>query len=235
MLRIAICDDEPEQIEILRGYLVRISFRLNMEMRIAHFSSALSLLESFGNEEGYEIVFLDIRLPDINGIEAAKRIRERDRKVLVVFVSGRTDYILKGYEARAFRYIVKPVTEQMMADVVIKALQEIQLDEMGGISFREKGEHVKVSLDDIIYFEAQNHKINLICANASHNFYGRIGELERKLSDKGFVRCQKGYLVNANRIRRIRRAEVLMDNGRTLPMSANYLRQTKDTFISALR
>lgn len=139
MLRVAICDDEPEQIEILRGHLVRVSFRMNMEMRISHFSSAGELLESIRGDAGYEIIFLDIRLPDINGIEAAKRIREKDRKALVVFVSGRTDYILKGYEARAFRYILKPVTEPVIADVVSKALREIQVDESGGISFRKKG------------------------------------------------------------------------------------------------
>jgi DNA-binding LytR/AlgR family response regulator len=142
---------------------------------------------------------------------------------------------LKGYEARAFRYILKPTNEEALFDVMSKALKEMQEDQENGIRFKEQGEDVKVDLGDILYFEAQNHKINLICSNATHNFYGRIGELEKRLSDKGFVRCQKGYLVNASRIRRIRRTEVLLDNGNTLPMSANYLRQTKDTFISALR
>jgi two-component system, LytTR family, response regulator LytT len=118
---------------------------------------------------------------------------------------------------------------------MISALTEMQINEQGCIRIKEKGEEVRVDLGDIVYFEAQNHKINLICANATHNFYGRLGELEQMLADKGFVRCQKGYLVNASRIRRIRRSEVLLDNGRTLPMSANYLRQTKDTFLSAMR
>jgi DNA-binding LytR/AlgR family response regulator len=235
LIRIAICDDEPEQIEILREYLVRIQFRLNLDMLLSTFTEGRMLVGSIGAGEGYEIVFLDIRLRDMNGIEAAKRIRENDRNTLIVFVSGRTDYILKGYEARAFRFIVKPISESVIADVLNKAILEMQLNERGGIRFRENGENVKVDLGDIVYFESQNHKINVVCSNSTHMFYGRLRDIEKSLSDKGFVRCQKGYLVNAIRIRRIRKSEVMMDNGRTLPMSSNYLRQTKDTFISALR
>lgn len=234
-MRIAICDDEPEQVEILREYLIRALFRMNMDMRISTFTEGRRLVESVRAGEGFEIVFLDIRLRDMNGIDAAKRIREKDRNALVIFVSGRTDFVLKGYEARAFRYIVKPVSERVIGDVMSNALQELQLDERGGIVFREKGESVKVDLGDIVYFESQNHRINLVCSNATHIFYGRMRDLESRLAGKGFVRCQRGYLVNAIRIRRIRKTEVLLDNGRTLPMSSNYLRRTKDTFISALR
>jgi two-component system response regulator LytT len=235
LMRIAICDDEPGQIEIVREYLVRVMFRMNMDMRVSTFTEGRKLVESVGVGEGYEIIFLDIRLRDMNGIDAAKLIREKDRNTLIVFVSGRTDYILKGYEARAFRFIVKPVSERVIADVMSKALQEMQLDGHGGLVFREKGEDVKVDLGDIVYFESQNHRINLVCSNATHIFYGRMRDIESRLSGKGFVRCQRGYLVNAIRIRRIRKTEVLLDNGRTLPMSSNYLRRTKDTFISALR
>lgn len=235
MLRIAICDDEWAQIEMLRNFLLRISFRLNMDMKISTFTHGEQLIESYDTNAGFEIIFLDIRLPGMNGVEVAKQIRQKDKRALVVFVSGRADYILKGYEARAFRYILKPASEDAIFDVMNKALLEMQGDEASGLRFKEKGEDVKVDLGDILYFEAQNHKINLICSNTTHNFYGRIGELEKRLSDKGFVRCQKGYLVNASRIRRIRRTEVLLDNGSILPMSANYLKQTKDIFISALR
>lgn len=235
MFRIAICDDELEQIEFIRELIVRVLFHLNLDANIAGFTSGEALLRSYQSGEGFEIIFLDISLADDNGIDTAKLIREQDRKSLIIFVTGSTRYLQKGYEARAFRYLVKPATEAMIEEVLRQALREMQLIERDSICFKEKGEDIRVDLSDIIYFEAQNHKLSLICSNSTHHFYGRIGEVERRLSEKGFVRCQKGYLVNAVRIRRIGKSLILLDNGKTIPVSSNYLRQTKDTFISVVR
>jgi two-component system, LytTR family, response regulator LytT len=235
LLRLAICDDEPEQIEVLEENIVRILFRMDIDADIAKFTSGKALLDSCSSGKGYELIFLDISLVDTNGIDAAKLLHVRDRKALVVFVTGSADYLQRGYEARAFRYLLKPATEETIEDVLKQAFKEIQVLGRDCISFKEKGADVKVETEDIIYFEAQNHRIFLICANATHSFYGRIGDIEMRLKGKGFVRCQKGYLVNALRIRRIGKSEIMLDNGTTLPVSANYLRQTKDTFISVLR
>ncbi len=235
MIRIAICDDEPEQIEIIRELIVRVLFHLNMDASISTFTSGEDLLRSYSAGQGFDIIFQDISLSDRDGIDTAISVRLRDRKALVIFITGSTSFLQKGYEARAFRYLVKPATEQMMEEVLKKAMMELQLIECDCIRFKEKGEEIRVDLSEIIYFEAQNHKLSLICSNATHNFYGRIGEVERHLSEKGFVRCQKGYLVNAVRIRRIGKSQILLDNGKTIPVSSNYLKQTKDTFISVLR
>lgn len=235
MLRLAICDDEKEQIELLREHLLRAMFRLNMDMNISVFTAGEALLAAINGGVGFDILFLDIKLKDLSGIDVAKQIRERDRKALVVFVSGRLDYILKGYEARAFRYIVKPVNEAVIADVMNQALRELQVDDHSSIRFREKGEIVRTNLNDIVYFEAQNHRIMAVCTNEKHCFYGRLGDLENRLSDRGFVRCQKGYLVNAVRIRRIGKAEILLDNGTYIPLSSNFVKSTRDKFIMALR
>ncbi len=235
MIRIAICDDEPEQIEIIKELIVRVLFHLNMDAGISTFTSGEDLLRSYSAGQGFDIIFQDISLADRDGIDTAISIRSRDRKVLVIFITGSTSFLQKGYEARAFRYLVKPATEPMMEEVLKQAMMELQLIECDCIRFKEKGEEIRVDLSEIIYFEAQNHKLSLFCSNATHNFYGRIGEVERHLSEKGFVRCQKGYLVNAVRIRRIGKSQILLDNGKTIPVSSNYLKQTKDTFISVLR
>lgn len=235
MLRIAICDDEPEQVALLKNHVVRALFHMDMDARISDFNSEDALLAGCRAGEGFEIIFLDIALADRNGIDTAKLIRELDRKALVVFVTGNASFMQKGYEARAFRYLVKPATEEMIEDVIRQAVREIQLAGDDYICFKENGDEVKVDLSDIIYFEAQNHRLSLICANANHSFYGRIGDVEHKLSPKGFVRCQKGYLVNALHIRRIGKSQILLDNGRTIPVSSNYLRRTKDTFLSVVR
>lgn len=235
MFRIAICDDEPEQIEILRNHIIKALFRLDLDASISSFTLGEELLDGCRAGQGFELIFLDISLAGKDGIEAAKLIRELDRKALVIFVTGSAAYLTRGYEARAFRYVVKPVSESSVEDLMREALREMQLIENDCICFREKGEEIKVDISDIVYFEAQNHRICLSCVNATHSFYGRIGEIEKRLAGKGFVRCQKGYLVNATRIRRIGKSQVLLDNGRTLPVSSNYLRQTKDTFLTLLR
>lgn len=235
MLRLVVCDDDKAQIELMRDHLVRALFRLNMDMEIASHTSGAALLEAFAGGQGADIIFLDIRLGDSNGIDIAKCIREINKNVLIIFVTGRMDYIFKGYEVRAFRYIVKPVSSETVADVLLQALRELQINDTGSIRFREKGEIVRVDLADIVYFEAQNHRIQAICTGAAHCFYGRLGELETNLSDKGFVRCQKGYLVNAVHIRRIGKSDILLDNGSTIPLSSNFSKSTKDKFIMALR
>lgn len=235
MLRIAICDDEPEQIVLLKNHIIRILFRLDMDADIFEFTSGDALLKNSGAGQGFEVIFLDIKMKDNNGIETAKQIHEQDRKALVIFVTGRTEYMQMGYEARAFRYILKPASEPTIEEVIRQALKEIQLSERGCFRFKEKGGETRVDINDIIYFEAQNHRLNVICAKAVHSFYGRISDIEKQLSGKGFVRCQKGFLVNAVHIRRIGKTGILLDNGSMLPVSSNYLRQTKDTFISVLR
>lgn len=235
MLRLAICDDEREQIELLREYLVGAMFRLNLDMDISVFMSGAALLEAAKVGQVADILFLDIKLADSNGIAVANCIREKDRKTLIIFVSGRLDYILKGYEARAFRFIVKPINERTIADVMNQALKELQVDENNSIHFREKGEIIRENLADIIFLEAQNHKIKAVCSDTIHYFYGRLSELEKRLEGNGFVRCQKGYLVNAVRIIRIGKTEILLDNGMHIPLSSNFSRSTKEKFIRALR
>lgn len=238
MLRIAICDDEPEQVELLKNHIIRILFHMDMDADIFAFTSGEALLKSCGAGSGFEIIFLDIKLNkpnERNGIETAKLIHERDRRALVVFVTGRAEYMQKGYEARAFRYLLKPASETVIEEVLRQALKEIQVTQRGSFTFREKAGETKVDIDDIIYFEAQNHRLRLVCTNATHGFYGRIGDIERQLSGRGFVRCQKGFLVNALHIRRIGKEGILLDSGSVLPVSSYYLRQTRDTFISVLR
>ena len=219
----------------MRDHLVRALFKLNMDIEIISHTSGAALLETMACGRGADIIFLDIRLGDSNGIDIAKRIREINKNVLIIFVTGRMDYIFKGYEVRAFRYVVKPVSLETVTNVLLQALKELQVNETGSIRFREKGEIVRVDLADIIYFEAQNHRVNAVCASSAHCFYGRLGELETRLADKGFARCQKGYLVNAVHIRRIGKSDILLDNGGTIPLSSNFSKNTKDKFITALR
>ncbi len=230
-MNIAICDDE-ENIRCLIGKLIE---RQEGSFHIMEFSSGGELLQ-FWQQEGREridILFLDISMSDIDGMEVAKQIRawkeEREEPVwgslpLLIFVSGYSEYMPKAFSVNAFQYLLKPIDEKEFEEVFAQAVRECRYLEAKRevepkrIPIRSGKITRNVSVDDISYIESRNRKILIRMREEELESYGKIGEMEEELQ-KRFFRIHKGYLVNLKYVERYSRTEVQMKDGARLPIS----------------
>lgn len=213
MYKVAICDDDIQMRRFLRSSIEGSG----IDCVIAEFSNGAELLRNY---QGYEILFLDIDMPVVNGIEAAKRIRRKDRKVKIIYVTGYQDYMQRSFDVHPFSFLVKPIRKGM----IIKQLQEALLYS------REEGKANTVRLEttegmeeiavpDIYYLEYQRRKLRLVMKQGECMIRGKISEFSEKLIPYGFATPHKSFVVNLYHVKSIRGYDIFMMNGDQIPLS----------------
>lgn len=220
-MNIAICDDE----EIFRGYfrelLLKESFAKDMEMQIWEYDCGEALLEACA-EQGFhaDVIFLDIRMPGRDGMETARLLRQQGEKCLIVFLTSLAEYAAKGYEVRAFRYLLKEETDRELGRVMEACIRE--LGEEAWFSFSQGHCHYSIPRADILYFESRKRQIILYTAADSYSFYQKLDVVEERLSGSGFLRCHRSFLVQERYVRSWKENTLWLEDGRELPISRAY-------------
>lgn len=255
-IRIAIVEDEAPHAELLKQHIE--SWRQHKgikEILLQHFCHAQAFLFAW-EEETYDMIFLDIQMPGINGMEAARKIRETDRRVRLVFTTGITDYLQEGYEVDAIRYLLKPITQEKVWQCLDKLLQEPPSSPQ--LIFQTQEGVVKLSEQEIEYFEARGHYT--ICHLAQDRqqtqpagVASRISDMELRengcevqlregfnalcdsLSQRPFIRCHRSYLCHIRHIHRVERTEIILESGRRIPVSRRMYEQVVKAFIAYFR
>ena len=226
-VRIAICDDE----EIYRVQLKTVLDKLlvNDEYDIDTFSDGNILCGAF-SECPYDLVFLDIEMPSVDGITLAKRIRSVSESVFIVFLTSHIEYALEGYEVNALRYLTKPVDINKLKDV-IKHVQEKQ-KKARQIIIREDGEEIVIDVGDVIYMEAMDKNVRIVTSGGEFVTRYNIGDYEEELKNDGFFRIHRGYLISLSKIKKLVKNDVVMEGDTALPVSRSNLKPLKDAFYS---
>lgn len=217
MLRIALCDDEAAARETLFIQLAKFLDE-ETEQIVYEFSSGSSAVRWLKKHPGeIDLLFLDVEMPEMNGMETASAIREFDENLLIVFVTGYADYVFDGYRVGAMDYLMKPAGGELLQGL---------LERVRKVLYRKRNEHFIVenadgtyrfSLKDILYFYSDRRKVNLVTGEGTYSFYGRLDDVEEK-AGAGFVRIHQRYLVNASRVEHIGNSSVEL-LGTTLPIS----------------
>ena len=216
MLRCAIVEDSPRELEHLKECLARYSAERDIPLETTVFGDAASFLEHYRAD--YDIVFMDIELPGINGMEAARRLREIDRQVILIFVTNMAQFAVKGYEVDALDYIIKPAQYGPLSIKLDRAAQR----------WRAAAESVMVALPtgtqrlllwEIYYIEVQGHKLTYHTEKGQLPGTGTLQDAEQRLHGKGFLRCNKCYLVNQKHIQTVTGSDVVLSNGEKLQIS----------------
>ncbi|MCR5327766.1 MAG: LytTR family DNA-binding domain-containing protein [Saccharofermentans sp.] len=226
-MRIAICDDE----EIYRVELKTILDKLliNVDYNIDTFDDGRQLMESF-NKAPYDLVFLDIEMPAVDGITLAKSIRSKSENVFIVFLTGHIEYALEGYEVNALRYLTKPVDIDKLKEV-IRYVQEKQ-GSARQLIIREDGEEILIDIGDVIYMESMNQNVRIVSTSGEHIIRYNIGDFEEQLKNDGFFRIHRGYLISLSKVKKLVKNDVIMDNGETLPASRSNLKPLKEALYA---
>ena len=213
MYRIAICDDDVK----MRRLLCQAAEGYGAACEVDEFSDGMELLEC---NTQYDILFLDIDMPRMNGIETAERIRRTDRRVKIIYVTGYRDYMSQSFAVHPFAFLVKPVQKEE----IIRQMKEALIyggEEEKGIPFRvQTTEGIEeFVISELYYLEYQSRKLRFVLKHREVMVRGKIAEYLGILGPYGFAAPHKSFVVNLHHVKAIRGYEIIMMNGDQIPLS----------------
>lgn len=211
MLRIGICDDEINARDALRIQLETI-LDDEEETVVYEFSSGMGVTKWLNHHHGeIDLLFLDVEMAGQNGMETAKAIRSFDRELMIVFVTGYSDYVFDGYLVDALDYIVKPAAKERLTSL-LKRVREILLHQEDYMfTFKNPDGIFRLPFTDILYFYSDKRRITLVTNKKTYSFYAKLDDLEKQLSP-AFVRIHQRYLVNPQHVGHISGTEIHIGN-----------------------
>lgn len=193
MLRIAIVEDQEDAAWTLEDYLKRYEETADMQFHVTWFKDAVAFLEPY---LGFDLVFMDIQMPHLDGMEGALRLRRLDSQVKLIFVTNMAQYAVRGYEAEALDFIVKPVSYTDFAFKMKRAMSAVRLTRRRELAIPQPSGVVKLSSDELIYVEVRGHALIYHAAGREITTRGTMEQTEKQLSALDFLRCNNCYLVN---------------------------------------
>ena len=233
MLRICICDDEKIQRSELKSIINRELELKGVDFSIEESEDGETLMSILNRDKNYfDIIFLDIEMDGIDGVETARQIRALNDTAVIIFVTGFADYVFDGYEVKAFNYILKPYREEKIADVLSEALKQIDYVQNKFFIVQLNSSSYKLYLNDIIYFASDKRKIKVITEGNTYEFYGKLDDIEKELPNF-FIRIHQRYLVNLNFVISIGNNYVKI-NGEKLPISRNRYQNVMIAFAKTM-
>ena len=220
-MRIAICDDEKNIRELIGNKITK----QYPEAEIVFFSSGEELLLSNWQ---MDILFLDIQMSGRNGMEIAKELRLKDKNMIIIFVTAVEEYVFQAFDIGAFHYIVKPIDDTKFADVIHRAVNELNSQTQNRKESEEKylmihngGVHTKIEIEDIVYAEVFNRKVVIHKTDETIEYYGKMSALEALAGDS-FFRPHRAYLINFKYVEKYDANTIYLEKGSVLMAKQKY-------------
>lgn len=216
-MKLAIVDDLQSDIDQLSSMLSAYGKQQGQETVITEFLSGEDFLEAAKPGE-FSVVFLDILMGGLDGLETARRFRETDPSALIVFVTTEAGYAVDGYDVEAAAFLVKPPQPQRLARVMKRLERRLATDVM--IPFKTYTTACEIPAGALLYAEIRGHSLKLHTDGLVYSPYLTLQELRALLPEDGrFLECYRGVLINLDRVKRIEDTAVVMENGDNLPVS----------------
>ena len=225
-MKISICDDSLEMLNLLKEWVEE--FMEESECQIQLYDNGIDLIYEIEHNDGAipDIIFMDIKLKNDNGIDVAKVIKKYKDDAIIIFISGYSEYFEDCFEADPVYFLVKPLKKETFTKAMEKAFDIITRKDKKYLVLR-KTEVIRISLDNIFYIESEGRKVHIYCQKETLTYYEKLDCLENQLRSE-FVRCHKSYLVNMKWVRRVDSKLVFLTNGIEIPVSRNKMTETKD-------
>lgn len=220
MITVAICDDDKVLCAQIERILLDYSKGIHLQLESYIFYCGESLLNYLRQGNCVDLIFLDIEMEGINGIEVAHQIRTIHKNYIceIIFISGSDNYDRQLFDVQPLHFISKPLKEGCLIDDLKLYIERARKTE---VFFKyQKGHDIyKIPMSEIIYFESINRKIKMVTITEEITFYGCIEELAIRLVQHQFIQIHRSYLISYNHANTLRFCEVLMSNGAVLPIS----------------
>lgn len=232
-MRILICDDEQRYCQIVKEYILS-NFDENSEGIIDTFNSAKELV-SFCLKNEPDILFLDIELGDMNGIELAKYLRSEFPSLIIVYITNYPDYVFSSFETEPLSFLTKPINHFQFNKTYQRILKKY-IEIHKSITVKWQNDSINLEIKDICYIEGYNrHLIFKLCNGDEYEVVGKINDIYDTLKIYGFVKSHQGYVVNMQHIKEFGKSEIYMRNGKTVLMSVRKRLKTKEAYSNYLQ
>lgn len=214
MIRIAVCDDEKIMLDTI---CERIADYYASDCEIVKYEDGKRLLEE-SKKQLFDVLFLDIDMPELNGMEVAQIIRETNRYIKIIFVTNKDSLVYKTLQYTPFRYIRKAHFDEEFPEAA-EELKKSLIESSRTETFSLKNRKICVKLRDIVYAEVINHTLKVVLEKETLNITKTMDELDETIGSFGFIRIHKSYLVNYRYISSVEAADVVLNSGEKLPLS----------------
>ncbi|GLC81474.1 LytR/AlgR family response regulator transcription factor [Lacrimispora brassicae] len=226
MLRIAICDDSREDRKRILDFVRDYYKKHDMDAQIDDFEAAGKL---FSAEETYDIYLLDVIMPDMTGIEAAKRLLKKKDSPVIIFITSSLESAVDGYRVNASGFVLKPLVEKDFEETLRRVMEQHFKSRETSISIVHNRVPMELKLNRILYFENRLHRVYIVLRSGEIlSIHQKLNELQEELKAQAyFLRCHQSYIVNLNHVETLEAAGFVMTNGETVPVSRNFYKECK--------
>lgn len=220
MLEIAVCDDDIIFTGKIEELLEKVGQKYNIQMNIDVFLDGDELVEAIRTERRFDIIYLDIEMKRMNGLDAANEIRMIDRESLLIYMTSHESYMPITFDYRPFQFIVKPVQIDKFELCFVKAHKEILRND-SYFQFKYNKINHRILTQKIMYFESRKRVISIITQDIIMKFYGKLDDVESALKETkfNFLRIHQSYLINFKYIEEIAYDRVKLTDGQVLYIS----------------
>lgn len=233
MLKIAICEDDPAMNEYIKSYISKACKTSPIEYSTECFLSGEDLLKKLNAGYFFDLIYLEISMEGISGIDVAKQLRERlcNVKTLLIFISSYEEKTIELFEYNTFRILIKPIDQDKFTKYFMDVCKYLDIKQIKCLEFKEiRGDKESVPFEDIIYLESTGRVIQLVTLYSKYFFYGKLKEIALNFQGEDFIRIHNSILVNFEYISLMRYGSVLLKNGETKDISGPKRKSVREVY-----
>lgn len=232
MYRILIVEDERDEYLILRHHLERFASEQDVDFSISWLSTAFNFNESIGH---YDLIFMDIEMPGINGMEAAQLLRETDPTTPLIFVTNLAQYAMMSYEVDALDFMVKPVPYGRFESHMRRAMRTLRANAGGSIVIPQRDGARVLRISSIIYIDVRGHELTFHLDDGdTFTTRGKLTDVEKATGNSSIIRVSKSCLVNINAIDSVKGPDIKLSTGETIALSRSMRKQVLNQITAYL-
>lgn len=232
MYKIAVCDDEILYYELIKKIINIWADKKEETIKTTYYQSAEEFLFYWKEKADFNLIIMDIKMRQMTGIDLARYIRERDKKVDIVFFSADSSFVFEGYEVKAMDYLLKPINYKKLENIMEKAYNSYKNSKDEEFLVMEsKKEKLKININEIKYFIMFSHYLEVVTLNKTIRWKKRISELEGELNNKRFVRCHRSHIVNMDYVKIVKKNTLILEDGTSIPISVSKLNTIKNNML----
>lgn len=230
---VAIVDDSPADTAYVSSLCADWAKNTGHTLDTRTYPGAETFLFCCEDEPPFDILLLDIEMGEMNGVQLARRIRESNSHVQMVFITGYPDFVAEGYEVSALHYLMKPVRREKLFAVLDRAVKTLD-SRPRSLLLPVGKDTVRVYADDILYAESQAHYMLIRTAREEYKCRMTLPELQDMLG-RGFARCHRSFIVGLRHVSRVTKTSVILDQGADLPLGKGMYDELNRALIQYLR
>lgn len=222
-MKIIICDSNEKDRALCENRVRAIAEKAGVPAALVSCSTGAQAIFDISDKKDADLIYIDVSLTDSNGLELARRLRAMDVKADIVFFTREKPPVFQAFDVEAMHYLIKDeVTDKKFEEVFLRAKRRSEKRSEETMLFSCAGEHVRVAISDILYFEVRNRIITVHYGDRTFEFYSTLAKIEELLCGRGFIRTHKAFLVAEKYIWEVFQDTIRLSNGELLPIGGRF-------------